>query len=296
MKNSLIDISGKIEQSIVETIMLMDKIANSFNIPFFIIGAKARDLIFSAIFNIPTIRATLDVDFATRVKDWEEFDRFVKALQASGKFQIHKSIRHRLSHENGTQIDVIPFGKIEKSPGSLSWPLTEEIIMSTIGFEDAFNSSVTVRFSKEPQCDVRVCTASGLAIMKLISWDQKYPERNNDAKDLLFILTNYIHLENENRLYNSDKDITQEDGFDFGMAGPRLLGRDIAKIASSETIDVVHNLLVKETKHDSNFRLIGDMMRNRFTDNYSVESALSLLKHMKKGIGDVISKASFEKS
>lgn len=278
------DISGKIDPAVVEVVSLLNAVAEDLVIPYFMVGAKARDLFFSALFGIPTLRGTMDVDFAVRVKDWQQFEGFAIGLLATGKVQSHGKISHRFKHENGTLIDVIPFSGIENPRGTVSWPPSGESVLSTIGFEDAFKSAEVVRIALDPPCDVKICTPAGLAIMKLVSWDQKYPERSDDAKDIHYILTNYIDAGNEDRLYGPDKDIAQSEDFDFSMASPCLLGRDIAAIAGQETLSEIVRILDNETRDDSQFRLAQDMLRNQTNRGDLLENTIGLLKEMRRGI------------
>lgn len=278
------DVSRKIDPAVVEVVSLLNAVAEDLVIPYFMVGAGARDLFFSALFGIPTIRGTMDVDFAVRVKDWDQFEGFAVGLRATGKVQSHRKVSHRFKHANGTLIDVIPFSGIENPRGTVNWPPSGESVMSTIGFEDAFKSAEVVRIALDPPCDVKVCTPAGLAIMKLVSWDQKYPERSDDAKDIHYILTNYIDVGNEDRLYGPDKDIAQSEDFDFSMASPRLLGRDIAAIAGESALAEIIRILESETKYDSQFRLAQQMLGSQINSEGLFESTISLLKQLRLGI------------
>ncbi|MDP2886359.1 MAG: nucleotidyl transferase AbiEii/AbiGii toxin family protein [Ignavibacteria bacterium] len=280
------DISGKIEPRIVESIRLFDECARSSSIPFFLIGATARDLIFAAVFGIPTLRRTLDIDFAVRVKEWKQYERLTASLLQSGNLQRDRKIAHRFTHTNGTIIDVIPFGDLESSRGVISWPPSGESSMSTIGFEEAFKSSEVVRIVHDSPCDVKVCTPAGLAIMKLIAWDQMKPERSDDAKDLHYILTNYVDAGNGDRLFGSDKDIAESDDFDFSMASPRLLGRDMASIATGNTLEEICRILERETKDDSQLRLAQQMARVPLSRESDLERNIGLLRQLMQGLSE----------
>jgi len=74
MRKSLIDISGKIDKKRLGAIEAIVKIADSQEIPLFIIGASARDFLLYCAHNIPTSRATLDIDFGVRVPDWNQYN------------------------------------------------------------------------------------------------------------------------------------------------------------------------------------------------------------------------------
>jgi len=90
-----------------------------------------------------------------------------------------------------------------------------------------------------------------------------------------------------NRLYGSDKDVAEIDDFDFSMTGPRLLGRDIAVIASEDTLSSIINILEKEARDDSLLRLSQDMVFGVYIDNAHLESGVKILRLLRQGIIDI---------
>jgi predicted nucleotidyltransferase len=277
------DISNKIEQPLVIVFSDIDAIATASGIQFFLIGAKARDIFFTDIYDISTRRATLDVDVAIRVKNWDEFKKLITSLLSTQKFTQDKKTHHRFKHQNSVLVDILPFGEIEKPSGSIIWPEQDEKVMSTIGFDEAWLSSVLVKIRKEPELLVRLAVPAALAIMKLVSWNQMYPERNDDAKDLLFLMKEYINAGNDARLHDEDKDLTEYKDFDYGLASPRLLGRDMSMIASSATQSIINEILEKETASNSQFRLVHDMLGGGFNAGDDFEKTLTLLKQLQLG-------------
>ena len=153
--------------------------------------------------------------------------------------------------------------------------------MSIVGFKEAFENSVIFRLTSDPELDIKVPTLPGLAIMKLISWKDKYPERAKDADDLLLIMHEYENAGNFDRLYASEQDLLTEEKFDNQIAGIRLLGRDIAMIADNDTAMVVKSILEEETHASQN--LILDIIRERkmFADKF--EMIKLDLKKLKQG-------------
>ena len=114
--------------------------------------------------------------------------------------------------------------------------------MSMLGFKEAYEYSITVRLSNDPVLDIKLPTLPGLVLMKIISWDEKYPERSKDAEDILFIMNNYDHAGNTDRLYELEPELLEDSSFDTKEAGIRLLGRDMAKIADKDTLDKVKEI------------------------------------------------------
>lgn len=67
---------------------------------YFLIGATARDVLLKHVFDIPTGRATRDMDFALALGRWEAFERIRQALIASGRFtQPPGAGSHRLHYD-----------------------------------------------------------------------------------------------------------------------------------------------------------------------------------------------------
>jgi predicted nucleotidyltransferase len=50
-------------------------------------------------------------------------------------------------------IDVLPFGPITDRDKKISWPPEHEIIMSMVGFEEAYECSITSRLSSDLRFD-----------------------------------------------------------------------------------------------------------------------------------------------
>ena len=288
MMNISKDISGKIDQSLVEVIESVNAITSELAIPFFVVGASARDIVFSAMFDIPTRRATLDVDFAIRVQSWDEVQALVSKMLSVDSFRQDKRMQQRFMFKGITILDIVPFGGLEKPPGSIQWPLDDGFIMSTIGFEEAFDYSIIVQLKKNPDLEIKVCTPPGLAILKLMAWHEKYPERSKDAKDILFLMEHYIDAGNDSRIHDQDKDLMENQDFDYGFASPRLLGRDMAKIASAETRIHLIDILAKESDTASENRLALDMLKGEFDIQGRFEHTMSLLKQLYLGFWETI--------
>jgi predicted nucleotidyltransferase len=286
MMNTSKDISEKIDQSLIVVIESVNAIMSDLGIPFFIIGASARDIVFSAMFDIPTRRATRDVDFAIRVPSWDKVHVLVSKMLSANSFRQDSRMRQRFIFQGQTVLDIVPFGGLERPPGSVQWPLDAGFIMSTAGFEDAFDHSAIVLLKKNPELKIKVCAPPGLAILKLMAWHEKYPERSKDAKDILFLMEHYIDAGNESRLHDQDRDLMDIHDFDYGLASPRLLGRDMAKIASVATRVHVMNVLRKESDTVSENRLAFDMMQGEFDVEGKYARTMALLRQLCIGFQD----------
>jgi predicted nucleotidyltransferase len=252
-----LDISTKIDPFTSEVLTLVSKITDTLNMDFFVIGATARDIIFNLIYGIKIQRGTNDIDFSVRVRNWEDYARLTDALKVNN-FSPSKIV-HRFTYKSIPGIDIIPFGEISLDSSSIKWPDKEAKEMTVIGFEECFHDSESVRIQSNPPLDIKIASTRGLVLMKLISWKDGFPSRSRDALDILYIIKNYIEAGNMDRLQSEHSDLIN-DQFDFELSGAILLGRDIAEIANSQTMEFLVNILEEEIKNEGNSKLISDMM------------------------------------
>jgi len=283
MNGSLLDLSGKIDGLTVGLFETIGEVAGSLKIPFFVLGAMARDMILTHGYGIDTGRATQDIDLGVQVSDWEAYEQLREGLIATGKFKRDKKQAQRLVYMEIFPMDVIPFGAIAEPDNCLSWPPEHDTTMSTLGFEDAFRTSITIRLRSKPILDILFVSLPGLAILKIISWDDNPARRGKDAPDLLLIMRTYLDAGNQDRLLEENADLVEVEDFDYVRAGSRLLGRDIATILSPKTRKVIVEILDRETKDQDQFTLVESML-NRGAESNAFEEALELLKEMKVGI------------
>ena len=285
MTSILFNLSGKIEKPVVDTLHFLKKVADSLGIPFFVIGAFARDLILKHGYGIEPRRKTGDIDLGVEVANWEQFEKLKESLIATGQFFL-TSDKQRL--RCGTiLIDILPFGPITDKYKKISWPPEHAIFMSMVGFEEAYEYSITVRLNSDPELDIKLASLSGLAIMKLISWKEKYPNRRRDAEDLLLIMNKYEETGNSERLYEEDLPLLQEEGFDTKLAGARLVGRDMAKISDPRTIQIVKGILDAETEEMSQYKLVSDMIRETGKADTRFDEILAQLMKLRQGFVEI---------
>jgi predicted nucleotidyltransferase len=282
MTGILFNLSGKIDKPIVDALRILKKVADSLNIPFFVVGASARDFILKHHYGIEPRRKTGDVDLGVEVASWEQFERLKESLTATGKYSLTPE-KQRL--RCGTIfIDILPFGSITDKDKKISWPPEHEIIMSMVGFDEAYEHSITVKVSSDPDLDIKLASLPGLAIMKLVSWKEKYPNRKRDAEDLLFIMNNYEEAGNFDRLYGEELPLLQEENFDTKLAGTRLLGRDMAIISDSKTSLMIKEILDAETEEASKYKLATHMIRETGLPDIKFDEILLQLEKLKQGI------------
>ena len=286
MTQKLLDLSGKIKGPILKILKTISNIATPLNIPFFVVGAAARDIILHYGYGVEIIRATEDIDLGVMVEDWDKFTQLKEAIIGSETFDQNKEPQ-RFFYKGKFPVDVVPFGQISKPKDTIEWPGFEGIEMSTLGFKESFDNSILVRLRTDPDFKIRFASLAGLAAMKLISWKDKYPERNKDAKDLKLIMLNYIEAGNLERIYDGeDSDISEGAAADYELMSARLLGRDVATMAMPESKKYILKILNEETGEQDNYKLAVDMRRGPSYTRNDFDTNLNLLEAFKKGFLD----------
>lgn len=200
---------------------LINAVTTDNHCVYYLVGAKARDLLFEYFGCGRLQRATLDTDIAICCKNWQEFEKIKHAFLDSGNFTRDQKIMHRIHSENYGMIDIIPFGEIEGEGAKITWPPEYDIEFSLAGFEDAYGCALEIEIE---DFTVRVTSPAGFVLLKLFAWTNRKTQK--DASDFLSIISNYLDLGNQDRLFEEHPDLVNQD-FDYILSGCRLLGRDL---------------------------------------------------------------------
>lgn len=284
MSKNLLNISGKISTPVVSIYALIAEVAEQNNVPFFIIGATARDIIFEYVYGIKAPRATRDIDLAVNVATWDDFKQLNDQLIATEEFSPTR-MSQRLIYQDKIPVDIVPFGAIETN-GHIDWPPDHTIEMSVQGFSEAYNATIIIRFQDVPVLDIHVVSPVALVILKLMAWKERRHQHSKDALDLVFLLTEYINADNIERVAEEHPDLLLEDDFDYEICSARLLGRDIAVIASITTKQTIDELLAGETGEQEQYNLAEAMLSRDESSKF--DRNLNLLNALKKGLADKI--------
>jgi predicted nucleotidyltransferase len=206
----------QIDTTLLEALRKIDEVARKHETSYFLAGATAREIILRHVFGRPPGRRTLDVDLGIAVRDWDHFKTLKSALVQEGGFRLHSRMVQRLTYPStpSVVIDLIPFGGVEKSD--------------------------RVRLGQN--LIIPVVTLPVLLVLKLFAWrDRKHEKR--DAPDIYTLLKEYGEAGNEDRLYGEELNVLEAEGYDFELAGARLIARDAARVVSEDTRTRVREIL-----------------------------------------------------
>jgi predicted nucleotidyltransferase len=287
MTDISLDLSNKVPAGHVSIIRRVVQTAAGLNLTtIFIVGAQARDLILQYTYDIPVPRATDDYDFGIVIENWDEFIKLRDVLVAQEDFQRHPTKQQRLLHAEGAIVDLVPFGQLEERAGVIAWPPDFSVVMSTVGFREAYEHSIEICLA--PDLIVRVASLAGLALLKIIAWSDRRFER--DAQDLGLIMRHYLDAGNQDRLYTDGGDsfdLLLDDDFDYEAASARILGRDVGRLLTGESRELVERVLSEETKEAGMGTMVTAMVRNNSNYHDDFDLAQSRLADMYLGITEI---------
>ncbi len=257
-------------------------------IPSFIVGATARDMILEYVYQAGIKRATDDIDFGVAVESWEQYEKLKSALISTGKFRADNKMEQRLWQGRGInemKIDLVPYGGIESPVGIVTFPPTE-FEMNTKGFAEAYQNSLKLKINDN--VPIRIISLPGLVMLKFVAYDDRPYERQTDLQDIWYVMRNYLDAGNEDRLYE-DSDLLDDEKFNLRTVGARLLGRDLAKILNDQTEKIV----LKHLSEDENSGLIRiseivNFRENRLAEN--INEVIETFQELRRGIFEVIEK------
>lgn len=227
----------------------LTKYFGSIGTEFYVIGATARDIILSGIHNQESGRKTDDLDIAIAIPDWNKFEEISIGLCQVDGFYKSKKQKQRFWFRKVFMLDIVPFGEIARTDKNIYWPPEETHAMSVVGFTNV--AKHTLEITVDNSLKINVASLPGIFLLKLAAWRDRHLEKNSDADDMAFIISNYLNI-NDLRAATENYDIYEDENFTTFTAGATLLGRDMREILKSdeeirnEFIDILQQEVDKE--------------------------------------------------
>lgn len=291
MTDTLLSLRKQLPERHLEIIRSVASSAKRLQISMFIVGATARDIIFSHIYKVKIYRETTDIDFGIAVEDWAQYERLKKDLTENEKFRVDSKATHRLWRGRGTdemKIDFVPYGKLESPVGQISFPPDGDFVMTTDGFIEAYEDSLIVELTDD--LTVRVVSPAGLALLKFVAYEDKPHIRIRDLQDIWFMMKNYETAGNEERIYEEDRDLLDDENFDSRTVGARLLGRDTARLLTAQTRQIILKHLAEDESEKGLPRIAEITARAEKIFDDDLPEVVEMFRQFKLGISEKSSK------
>lgn len=134
-------------------------------------------------------------------------------------------------------VDLLPAGADLIAKGYVQWDAG--VRMSLVGFEHVFERSRPVALSSELAIDVAPLEV--LALLKMISYQDRPAERTHDLHDLAFLLDEYLAIDDLRRW----DDPIIELQLPFEEVSAYVLGRDMAAFITARDKEQVRSFLAR---------------------------------------------------
>lgn len=235
-------------ETLLTLLRTLDTVMTQLAIPYFVIGASARDILVEHVHGLETGRATRDIDFAVAISSWDDYDRLKAALTVTGEFTLGTNA-HRLmfgTDEGAYPLDLVPFDGVENE-GEIAWPPNGESVMNVAGYGDAHASALEIEIA--PGFQVRIVSLPAMVVLKILAWNDR-PERDKHASDVFLVLRSYYQAGQFDRLYDEALDLLAQADYDVDVAGAALLGSDVKRDIASEVRHQIRQVLASEKNLD----------------------------------------------
>jgi predicted nucleotidyltransferase len=241
-----------LDPALLAVLRAVSEAAGSAGIDYMLVGATARDVMLTHVFDLPSGRATYDIDFAVAVASWAQFERLKEVIASRPGFTSDEAAIQRLYYLDASTglrypLDLVPFGPIASAQGAIAWPPDMAVVMHVIGYDEVSAAAEEVTFA--PDLLVRVASLPGLAVMKLLAWSDRGAENPKDAQDLLQLMHHYAAAGNTARLYDVEYALLEATDHDPDLAGACLLGKDVARLVQTETREFMMRLI--DTRYET---------------------------------------------
>lgn len=225
-------------------------------IPYFVIGATARDLLSEHYGIQPSERRTADVDFAILLNNWEvaKYLRLLLLQHPDIKCSEKREDQIRYYYK-GVPFDLVPFGGVEKKH-VVSWPPHHDTAMCVLGFREALENSIELLIGGQI---IKILSVEFFVALKIIAWGIN-GGRSRDIVDVGYVLENYDKFNKNAYTYilDSNLDLLEAVGADPALASIGALGMHMASKTSVEAKNTMLEIL---ELNDSSRRIIQELMR-----------------------------------
>lgn len=254
----------------------LEKAFNAIGTDFYVIGAMARDVWYEKAQK--SSRVTKDVDFAVLVSSHEEYEAIRNYLKEKYHYKDTKENAFVLISPTGTQVDILPFGKIAIDD-SISIKGEGMTSIAVDGFNEVYQGG-TEEVELSTGHKFEVATLPAIVLLKLIAFDDRPERRTKDARDIANIIEHFFDLQ-EDLIYNnySDEFLNEDDPRTLQEISATVIGREVNNMSKDNK--PLHERLKGILKEHIELAHESTFVRNMVAETRSdVEQCVSWLKRM----------------
>lgn len=238
--------------------------------PLSLIGATALGIQLASFH-----RHTYDLD-VTVAASLEDIPTHLRTL---GGWRRHPNREQEWLSPHGVKVDLIPASPELLAAGYIVWP-ESGIRMSLLGLRHAFERTRSVNL--ETGLSLEVAPMAAIAILKMVSYQERPRERMRDLGDIAHILEGYLPDEDPRRFAD---DVIRLD-IQYEEVSSYVLGVDLARMVNpAERLTVESFASLVQNDADGGFAQAA-MLRDGPPDwHRSREELLLRLRALRRGLG-----------
>lgn len=199
----------RIERHLIPVVSDLACGLRELDVPFAIVGALVPEL----LLDVRPVRMTNDVDATVVVQNAEGYERLKDQLEAYGFSRTRAP--HRLQHQSGGRLDLLPFSDAIATEGRLEFE--RGMVLNMAGFNHVIPNAVSITLDDGPT--LPVAPLSLYVVLKLVAFsDRRAPK---DLASMLHCLEHY--LEDSDRRYDAEH---EGEGVPYEYTCAHLLGLD----------------------------------------------------------------------
>jgi predicted nucleotidyltransferase len=263
-----------------ETLSALERGFQKYNIDFYLVGAVSRDVWLSGLNGITPRRTTADVDFAVFINGKGIYEQLREYLITQEGFNPYAQNAFVLIHENGTEVDLLPFGAVEDDDRKVTVAGTGFTSIQVDGFKEVYEQQLT-EVDLEGHA-FKICSLPGFVLLKLISWDDRPETRPDDITDISDILRHFFDIYKET-IWTDHSDLFADETAELETIATRVLGREIGKIISNSEHLRKRVLTILDNNTADPETSPAALIMQRYFEN-TLEQSVQLLTEIKKGI------------
>jgi predicted nucleotidyltransferase len=134
-----------------------------------------------------------------------------------------QTAEHEWLSPAGARVDIVPASRDLLIAREVAWPLSGRR-MNLTGMRLAFERAITRELL--PGLSIQIAPVVVLALLKIVSYQDRPHERDRDLEDLAHIFEGYLAPDDERRF----ADLVLEAGVEFSEASAFTLGHDLAAL------------------------------------------------------------------
>lgn len=262
MKNSLSKEELK-NDLLYDTLKALSSSLQEIDIPLYVVGATARDVMMKLLGEGEVRRRTNDLDVAIALQNWSDFDKVKEKLEQNHFKKVkdkQKFFYKGGNNNNDFEVDVVPFGNIAVNE-QICWPPEGNPVMSVRCFDDVMAHSMDISVGGE--IAFKIAPLYGQFLIKLDTWIDRHAKTDKDAVDMFYFLNSYYRVKVMNNCIPPDEiSISDDEDPAYEILSARWLAYDISKVLSTEHLEYYAGIIEEELGKEENSSLLYHFMNN----------------------------------